>query len=257
MGPRAMKFLFALFCVLLAVQPAWAQTQTQSDSDVCYDPNASDQATIAACTRVIQSGVTGTKLSDAYNNRATGYINTHQDDLALSDENQSILNNPNNAEAYNNRGLIYVRKALLGSAILDYTQAIRVKPDYAHAYLNRGIAHYANNENDLAVVDFNQAIQLEPNSSSNYAHRGYAFVATGRYDAAAADLQRAITLSPRFAYPVLWLHIARMRSGVDDKVEFERNTANLSTTDWPTQVVTFYLGSMTADGMLATATTTG
>ncbi len=231
-----MKFFFALLCVMLAVRPAWAQSPpqtTQSDSDICYDPNASDQATIAACTRVIQTGVTGTKLSDAYNNRATGYMNTNQDDLALADENQAILNNPNNAQAYNNRGLIYVRKALLGSAILDYTQAIRVKPDYAHAYLHRGDAHFVNNEIDLAVVDYTQAIQLEPSDANNYAHRGYAFVSTARYDAAAVDLQQAISLSPRFADPVLWLHVARMRAGADDKVEFERNSANLSTTEWP------------------------
>ncbi len=248
-----MKFFLGLLCILLAMQPALAQTTTQSDSDVCYDPNASDQATIAACTRFIQSGITGTTLSAAYNNRATGYINTHQDDLALADETQAILNNPNNAQAYGNRGLIYFRKALLSAAILDYTQAIRLKPDYAHAFLNRGNAHYANNENDLAVLDYNQAIQLDPNDALGYARRGYVFVTTARYDAAAVDLQHAITINPRTAYPVLWLHVARMRSGADDKVEFERNTINLSTADWPAQVVTFYLGTMTADAMLASA----
>jgi lipoprotein NlpI len=250
-----MKFFLAFLFLLLAAHPALAQTQ--SDSDVCYDPNASDSATIAACTRVIQAGVTGIKLSDAYNNRATGYINTYQDDLALADENQAILNNPNNAQAYNNRGLIYFRKVLLGSAILDYTQAIRVKPDYAHAFLNRGDAHFVNNENDLAMVDYNQAIQLETNNANSYAHRGYALVATARYDAAAVDLQRAINLKPRFADPVLWLHVARMRSGADDKIEFERNSANLSTTEWPAQVVNFYLGSMTGEALLAAASTTG
>lgn len=253
----AMNLFLAFLFVLLVAQPtpAPAQTQTQSDSDVCYDPNATDQATIAACTRVIQSGVTGTKLSDAYNNRATGYIDTYQDDLALADENQAILNNPNNAQAYNNRGLIYVRKSLLGSAILDYTQAIRVKPDYAHAFLNRGDAHFFNNDIDLAVVDYNQAIQLEPNNGNTYAHRGYAFVTTGRYDAAAVDLQHAISINPRFADPILWLHVARMRSAVDDKVEFQRNSANLSSTEWPASIVAFYLGNETADAMLASAST--
>jgi len=240
---------------LLAAQPAFAQT-TQSDSDVCYDPNATDQATITACTRVIQSGVTGAKLSAAYNNRATGYIGTNQDDLALADENQAILYNPNNAQAYNNRGGIYVRKALLGSAILDYTQAIRAKPDYAHAYLNRGDAHFINNELNLAEVDYNQTLQLEPTNVNAYIHRGYVFVTTARYDAAVADLQHAITLNPRFWGPVLWLHIAHLRAGGDDKLEFARNASTVSTTAWPAPIVAFYLGNTTGDALLAAATTT-
>ena len=258
-----MKILIALLSVLLVAQPATAQTQAptqapaQTDSQVCYDPNASDQATIDACTRFIKSGITGTTLSAGYQNRATGYIGTHQDDLALADENQAILYDPNNAQAYNNRGGIYYRKGLLSTAILDYTQAIRVKSDYANAYLNRGNAHFANGENDLAVVDYNQAIQLDPKVANYYDRRGYAFVTTGRYDAAIVDFQHSITLSPRFAYAVLWLHIARMRSGTDDKVEFEQNSANLSTTDWPAPVVNFYLGTMTADALLAKATTPG
>lgn len=250
-----MRILFGLLCALLAVQPALAQTQ--SDSDICYDPNASDQATIAACTRVIQSGTTGTKLSDAYNNRATGYINTNQDDLAFADENQAILYNSNNPQAYRNRGLLYYRKGLLGSAIIDYAQAIRVKPDYVNAFVGRGNAHFANNENDLALADYNQALQLDQNNANAYARRGYALVTAARYDAAAVDLQRAISISPRYPYPVLWLHVARMRSGVDDKAEFGGNASSLSTTSWPAQIVTFYAGNMTGDGMLASASTTG
>jgi tetratricopeptide (TPR) repeat protein len=248
-----LRILFGLFCALLIVQPAFAQTQ--SDSDICYDPNASDQATIAACTRVIQSGITGTKLSDAYNNRATGYINTNQDDLAFADENQAILYNPNNAQAYRNRGLLYYRKALIGSSIIDYTQAIRVKPDYANAFVGRGNSYFANNQSALAILDYNQAIQLDPNNTNAYAYRGYALVTTAKYDAAATDLQHAISLNPRLAYSVLWLHVARMRSGFDDKVEFGGNASSLSTTAWPGSIVTFYLGNTTGDGLLTDATT--
>ena len=72
---------------------------------------------------------------------------------------------------------------------------------------------------------------------------------------AAGDFSHALSLNRTYAYDVLWLHIARIRSGVHDAKELTANAAPLDHTKWPAPVVSFYQGKMTPAHLLAVAKT--
>lgn len=245
--------ILALALVLLAAAGGRAQTPSQ----ICDDPNASDDATITACTQVIQSGVTGTDLAYAYNNRGTGYAGKGRDDLALADYNQALTIDPNDAEAWHNRAAVYFRRGQYDSTVSDDTQAIRVKPAYSHAYAQRGYAYFFMGSDNLALADYDQSVRIDPTYVTAFIRRGYAFVVDGRYADASQDLVHALGMSPNSPYVVLWLHIARMRAGIDDTRELAANSTPLDKAAWPAAIVDFYRGNATAEATMARASTAG
>jgi lipoprotein NlpI len=113
--------------------------------------------------------------------------------------------------AYHNRGNTYQSKGDYKRAIVEYDMAIKLQPEYAEAYFARGRAHFALAQFAAAVTNFRQSLKLEP-----------------------AD-----------AYSVLWLHLARNRSGTADAGEFSRNAATLDRTIWPGPLLDLYLGNTT------------
>ena len=56
---------------------------------------------------------------------------------AITDYNEVVRINPNDASAYYNRGLAHDKLGNLQSAIADYNEVVRINPDHASAYYNR------------------------------------------------------------------------------------------------------------------------
>ena len=67
----------------------------------------------------------------------------------------------------------------------------------------------------------------------------------GNYAAAEQELQTASDLSPAYAYSLLWLHLARMRQGKNDRADFAQRAAKVSMTAWPAPVLQYFLGKST------------
>lgn len=115
--------MIALGFVAASLQTAAAS----GDWDDCV--KKSRAAAIAACTRVIDSGIySGRVLAQAYSNR--GIELTARSDLvrALTDFDEAMCHDPRQAAVFNNRGLAHAAKGDFDRAIADYDQAIERDP---------------------------------------------------------------------------------------------------------------------------------
>lgn len=130
---------------------------------LCDSPDSSADQTIAGCSALIKAGVmSGTDLSDTYNNRADGYLAKKQYDLAIADENKAIPMDAGNANALNNRCLAYIGKKEADKAIADCSQAIKLNPGFAHYYRNRAAALLLKGKRAEALADVRTAIKYDP-----------------------------------------------------------------------------------------------
>ena len=137
-------------CLALAFSPAHGEAQ--SDQNPCYDPKASADETIAACSELLRSGSLSDKgTAIAYYNRGIGYHAKGQEDLAIADYTAALRINPNYANAYYGRGFVYHARGQEDLAIADYTSVLRINPNNAYAYNNRGAAYHAKGDRKSVV----------------------------------------------------------------------------------------------------------
>jgi tetratricopeptide (TPR) repeat protein len=225
--------------------------------------------------------------AEALANRAVAHVGSGQLDLAIPDLDAAIRLKPDYGYAYAQRGVAYARKNNFDHAIVDYTEAIRLRPDIPDIYVERGVAYTNLAQFDRALADYGAAVRLKPDSASVYLNRGYIYalegqqedaiadfdatlrlipktmfayyrrglseLALGRFDAAAIDLSRGLELAPNNAFMVAWLHMARVKSAVDDRDEFTRHVAQVDQSAWPYPVLALYLGRVTPEQFHAAA----
>ena len=215
---RRQSIILAL-AILTSIASALVSTRVWADdAEDCV--TLSGDVGIAACTRVIESGRwQGADLVWAYNNRGNAKRGKGDLDGALADYTRALELNPQDAKAYNNRGNAKQDKGDLDGALADYTRALELNPKHASAYYNRGVARFVKGEMAAAAADFARAQELKAN-----------------------------------AYAVLWLYLARTRSGADGNNELTVNAASLDTAQWPAPVLALYLGKGTPQSLLTAAT---
>lgn len=208
-------------------------------------PNA--QRTIEEAIKIIPPSMSIEGLDAAY--FTLGWLYQTQDDMvrAITNYNQAIFLNPQNATVYCNRGVARHVQGDISGAITDYNQAIALEPRYPFPYINRGVARrilgdisgaitdynqgialgaqyafaYSGRgktrgiQGDIpgAIVDFNQAIALDPQDASTYSDRGTAHYFQGDMSKAIADYDRAIALDPKDATIYVNRGIARRAHG--------------------------------------------
>lgn len=67
------------------------------------------------------------------------------------------------------------------------------------------------------------------------------------------DFVKAIWLHPSDGFAVIWLHLARVRAGQDDRQELTRNAADVDHAQWPGPVVELFLGLINSQTILTNA----
>ena len=128
-----------------------------------------------------------------------------------------------------------------------------MSPTYALAYYDRGHAWEQKGEYDKAIGDDSEAIRLDPKYGAAYRTRGALRFGQQNWAAAAEDFSQSHELNGKDAYSVLWLATAGMRQGAREWAARLQQQAGTLSGDWPMPVVKFYLGTLTAEQLLAAA----
>jgi tetratricopeptide (TPR) repeat protein len=178
-------------------------------------------------------------------------------DRAMAAFDEAVRLAPMEAPAFYNRGNVYSKKGEPDRAIEDFVQALTLDPKYAIAFYGRGLAYVQKGDIIGAIQDYDAAIKLNPEALwalSALKARGYARFYLGNFDAAADDLQQ--TTGDDDAYPMIWLYLARTRSGNPDAMrDLEQRARALNPAEWPYPIVEFLLARRSPEAMMAAATT--
>jgi len=244
-----MKILRRALAVLLLLT-LFAITGCSYISDVAtcdkpQDPNAS----IAACTRLIQSGrLNPTALAGALTNRAAAYFNLHQLDSSLADLDEAIRTQPDFALAWGRRGALHAMRGEMGKALSDARQAVALNPkdvdarlalaeilgtthdfpgqlavldavigespDNPSALNSRCWARATHNTGlEQALADCNASLRLRPDAAATLDSRGFTYLRMGRYADAIRDYDAAIARAPGLAPSFYGRGVARKAMG--------------------------------------------
>ena len=177
-------------------------------------------------------------------------------DRAIADYSRTIELNPGYSVAFASRGRAYASIGDFDHAILDYDEAIRLNPKSAYAFLHRGIAYDEKGDHGRALADLDEALRLRPDYVFAHRARGVLHFTVANYDAAVADLTRALQQRPDDGASMLWLYLARMRSGAAEAAsELDHNAGGLTQVRWPYPVVELFCGRSSAPATLMAAGT--
>lgn len=179
---------------------ALAQKPKMSNVDLCNGKNVAATSQIAGCSAIIKaSGDNPAVLAIAHNNRGNAFSATGDYELAITDYDESIKQNPTYAKPFNNRGVAYQKKGQYDRAMEDFNAAINIDPNYADAFANRGETHQLQGDYADAVKDFTEAIRLKPDTAVVWSERCWARAIVGELQSALADCNQAIKLEPNAA----------------------------------------------------------
>lgn len=97
--------------------------------------------------------------------------------------------------AYGCLGLVHLAFKNYELAISELDKAISENPDRAELFNARGIAHEETRHPELALKDYTQAITIDPKSAVLYHNRGTFYVKLGDNQKAIDDLKTFLSLS--------------------------------------------------------------
>jgi tetratricopeptide (TPR) repeat protein len=147
--------------VLTPTMPA-AQSR-QPDETICFSENATLDAAIASCGRLIASGnVTAQALSRAYDNRGIAWLGKREFDHAIEDFSAAIRLDPSKAGVFGRRGYVWLAKRNYDRAISDYDEAIRLDPRKPEPFFDRAMAWENKGDFDRAISDLSEVIRIDP-----------------------------------------------------------------------------------------------
>lgn len=135
----------------------------------------------------------------ALNDRAWIYMTRGNYDAALQDLNRSVsLATPwaPAAVAYYYRGFAYLRLKDYAKALSDLNEAIRRQPNNADYYLARGEAQQAQDSYDAALRDFDEFSKRAPKDPRGLLARAVIFETTGKLRDALTAMEGAAALAP-------------------------------------------------------------
>ena len=95
--------------------------------------------------------------------------------------------------SYNNRGRAWFNKGEYDEAISDYNEAIQLDPDNAHPYNNRGWTRHLAGAYEKAIADYEKAIEMDPYDVESYRH--LAWLLASATMSLYRDGQRAVKLA--------------------------------------------------------------
>jgi tetratricopeptide (TPR) repeat protein len=135
------------------------------------------------------------------------------------------------------------------ASVAIFKSLLAKEPDSAQwqADLRRVIKPLANGllqagKPEQALTSLDEPLHFSPDDVFFLWDRARAQLYAGRIRAAADHFAEVVKLRPADPYNVMWLHIARVRAGNDDRDELNSNLEKLDRSRWPWLVAAFYAG---------------
>jgi tetratricopeptide (TPR) repeat protein len=196
-----------LIALAFATAAAVSRPAAADDRRECLEGSKeTTAATIAACTRAIQSGdYNDQELASLYHQRGYSWSwtsFTDRVDRALKDYTEAIRIDPKAVGSLLNRSHIYNQRRDYDRAIADANRAFEGGlSDYGKqvGYGERGYAYQAKGDNDRAIADYTDSIRLDANNNVALIARGNAYLAKGDPDRAIGDYDHVIARDPKYA----------------------------------------------------------
>jgi lipoprotein NlpI len=188
------------------------------------------------------SGLSAVNRGD--NDKAIGFFTTA---LAAGDLNANLV-----PVAYLERARAHLDKAECAAAIADATAALKLKTDYFEGYQLRAVADRCARLDPEAIADFTQVIAIRDLDGA-YWERAHARWNVGDFENAAADFSTAAERSPKWAYPVIWFGLSKLRAGTFDGIDYIMRYRPFHVSDWPGPVFQLYEGRAKPEDVLQAA----
>ena len=173
------------------------------------------------------------------------------------------------AADYKARGKAYDRAGQYKLAITDYATAFALSPQDGSILDNEAVAYEDDGQLDQAIALYRQENELAKTHDDGdpYYYGAYYLgrdeFQFGDYASAASDLEAFVTdqdldyteadYQQHYQRAVLWLHLARVRTGTDDASELSENVKPITLTSWPGPIFELMLGQATPAAVLAAA----
>ena len=210
-------FIIGLCCTSLsadAAKDAWKKCSKANDTET----------KLRECSVAIESGTLSKDVvAKALWIRASAYEERGDYDQAIRDLDESVKLMPSASPIVDTRGWQYVRKFDYKRAIQDFDQSIQLDPKNRHAYANRGVAEFLSGDFADAENDFAMSQRLAP--------------------------------KPVRVYPALERILAGLREAKEKGVKPDANAIKFEgdLTQWPGQIVAYYMGGISQDAVLHAA----
>jgi TPR repeat protein len=186
-----------------AIQPAQGAESPSRPSAATADwatcKGDDKDAAIAACARLIASGIAGTDLGLAHYLKAWGHYNKQQYTQAIAEYDKAIQLGATPSHAHNDRGLAYLALGNLDAALRDFNEAVGIDSTNAFGFENRAYVQLRRNRFDEVIADATSAIRLNPKRARNYWIRAGAYGEKGQWTESVADATTCIGLDPKFS----------------------------------------------------------
>lgn len=130
-------------------------------------------------------------IAERYYERALYYYQKGKYDLAVSDLDAAIQNEPKNAELYVARGLALLGDNRPDDAEEDFAYGLALDPAQWLAYYGRGMRAFAEGAWLHAIDAFSRAQRLAPDRPEIYLHRAAALHHAGQTAEARSDVEYA------------------------------------------------------------------
>jgi tetratricopeptide (TPR) repeat protein len=193
----------------------------------------------------------------AYLGRSAARLQKGDQEGAEADLEQWVRLMPNYAATrYSARGALWLSIDNFELAIGDFSRSISSNPRDYSSLGSRGVAHLLKGEFAAAVKDFSSVIEANQRQFSATRLRGYSRFFAGDYPSATADLEQALRLNPAHPYVMLWLFLAKARSGEDVqklKADLGSQALQMKRRRWPYPIIALLIGDLKPEDVVSAA----
>ena len=207
----SLEYAILAFVAAAVVVAANASAQTALEQR-CMQADGQDA--IVACSDIVGAG-TDREVSWAYFNRGRAYFHAKLYASAISDFEDFLRFNKDNAGAFTLRGRAFLAMDDTGRAIDDFDRAAELQPNSADALREACWARAVGNHGlDTAVDDCSKALALKPNDASALEARCFAQYRNAAYSAAIADCTSVLSANPLNARALYLRGLAKKKNGL-------------------------------------------